>query len=103
MPLFRAIAKRYVTPMSVRIRSALTPARISFSSRSSEYMPTSQAATYASAPMLIGSTRADDEQRDEREDGYPFRSHGTSLPRCERGHTPGSVTHVGGASTTLVR
>ena len=55
VPLFRAIAKRYVTPISVSTRSALIPARISFSSRFSEYMPTSHAATYASAPMLIGS------------------------------------------------
>ncbi len=32
------------------------PAMISFSSRPREYIPTSQAATKASAPMLIGST-----------------------------------------------
>ena len=56
VPLFLAIANRYVTPIRVRIRSPLTPARISFSSRSRAYMPTSQAATYASAPILIGST-----------------------------------------------
>ena len=56
VPLLRAIAKRYVTPIKVRTRSPLMPARISFSSRSSAYMPTSHAATYASAPMLIGSS-----------------------------------------------
>ena len=32
------------------------PPMISFSSRPREYMPTSHAATKASAPMLIGST-----------------------------------------------
>ena len=42
--------------LGVRRDQVLTPARISFSSRSRAYMPTSQAATYASAPMLIGST-----------------------------------------------
>ena len=56
VPLFLAIANRYVTPTRVRTRSPLMPAMISFSSRFREYMPTSQAATKASAPMLIGST-----------------------------------------------
>ncbi len=56
VPLFLAIAKRYVTPTSVRTRSPLMPPMISFSSRSREYIPTSQAATKASAPMLIGSS-----------------------------------------------
>ncbi len=32
------------------------PATMSFSSRSSDHMPTSQAATKPSAPMLIGTT-----------------------------------------------
>ena len=42
-------------------------------------MPTSQAATKASAPMLIGSTVPTHEERDEREDGYPFWGHGELL------------------------
>jgi hypothetical protein len=36
VPLLRAIAKRYVTPMSVRTRSPLTPLRMSLSSMFSE-------------------------------------------------------------------
>ena len=45
VPLLRAIANRYVTPIRVRMRSPLTPARISFSSRSRAYIPTNHAAT----------------------------------------------------------
>ena len=90
MPFCRAIAKRYVTPISVSTRSALMPARISFSSRFREYMPTSHAATYASAPMLIGSSGADDEEGDECEDRYPFRSHEVSFRLVARRPLPGS-------------
>ena len=64
MPLFCAMANRYVTPISVRTSSAGNPPATSSLPRMAsvdsptDSVPTRNAATNASAPMLIGNTVA---------------------------------------------
>ena len=54
MPLFCAIANRYVTPISVRTRPAGNPPMMSSVDSPTDSVPTRNAATKASAPMLMG-------------------------------------------------
>src|SRR5919199_3923528 len=54
VPLFCAIANRYVTPISVTTSSAGNPARMSSVLSPTDSVPTRNAATKASAPMLMG-------------------------------------------------
>src|SRR3712207_6444783 len=54
VPLFCAIANRYVTPIRVTTSSAGNPARMSSVVSPTDSVPTRNAATKASAPMLMG-------------------------------------------------
>ena len=60
VPLFDAIANRYVTPTRITNRSPGKPAKMS-SSETPSAVPTANAATMPSTPMLIPSVVADQE------------------------------------------
>ena len=58
VPLFWAIANRYVTPTKVRNRSLGKPAMMSSAFIPTARVPTKKAATNPSVPMLMGSSVA---------------------------------------------